>query len=117
MIRLALALCLALVMPATLRADDTQAPHNSRNVILFVVDDQGFQAGCYGNEDIRTPNIDRLAASGVRFTRAGCTSASCSASRSVLLTGLHNHATATTGTRTRITTSAPMTRSERCRSC
>ncbi|MEW4530942.1 sulfatase [Maioricimonas sp. JC845] len=93
MIRLALALCLALVMPATLRADDTQAPHNSRNVILFVVDDQGFQAGCYGNEDIRTPNIDRLAASGVRFTRAGCTSASCSASRSVLLTGLHNHAT------------------------
>ncbi|QDU39155.1 Arylsulfatase [Maioricimonas rarisocia] len=93
MIRLAFALCLALFLSATLRADDTKSPHNGRNVILFVVDDQGFQAGCYGNKEIKTPNIDRLAATGVRFTRASCTSASCSASRSVLLTGLHNHAT------------------------
>jgi N-sulfoglucosamine sulfohydrolase len=37
--------------------------------------------------------LDRLAAGGTRFTRANCTSASCSASRSVILTGLHNHAT------------------------
>ena len=33
-----------------------------RNVVLFVVDDQGFQAGCYGNQVIRTPAIDSLAA-------------------------------------------------------
>jgi N-sulfoglucosamine sulfohydrolase len=73
-------------------ADD--APANSgKNVILFVVDDQGFQAGCYGNDVIKTPGIDRLAASGTRFTRAACTTASCSASRSVLMTGLHNHST------------------------
>lgn len=64
-----------------------------RNVVLFVVDDQGFQAGCYGNPAIKTPNLDRLAGTGTRFTRAFCTTASCSASRSVLMTGLYNHAT------------------------
>ncbi len=69
------------------------AAHHGKNVILFVVDDQGFQAGCYGDPVIQTPAIDRLAASGTRFTRACCTTASCSASRSVLMTGLHNHAT------------------------
>lgn len=63
-----------------------------RNVVLFVTDDQGPDMGCYGNAAIRTPNMDALAADGVRFTHAFCTTASCSASRSVILTGLHNHA-------------------------
>jgi N-sulfoglucosamine sulfohydrolase len=63
-----------------------------RNVVLFVVDDMSLDAGCYGNKAIRTPNIDRLAADGVRFNYAFCTTASCSASRSVILSGLHNHA-------------------------
>ncbi len=65
----------------------------AKNVVIFVVDDQGFQAGCYGNKAIKTPGIDRLSASGTRFSDAYCTSASCSASRSVLMTGLYNHAT------------------------
>lgn len=64
----------------------------ARNVILFVTDDQGQDAGCYGNSVIQTPNLDALAADGTRFTHAFCTTASCSASRSVILTGLHNHA-------------------------
>lgn len=64
-----------------------------RNVVLFVVDDQGFQSGCYGNPTIKTPALDSLATAGTRFTRACCTTASCSASRSVLMTGLYNHAT------------------------
>ncbi len=63
-----------------------------KNVVLFVVDDQGLDAGCYGNTAIRTPHLDRLAAEGTRFDYAFCTTASCSASRSVILTGLHNHA-------------------------
>ncbi len=62
-----------------------------RNVVLFVVDDQGLDAGCYGNPVIQTPNLDRLAQDGTRFRNAFCTTASCSASRSVILTGLHNH--------------------------
>jgi len=62
------------------------------NVILYVVDDQGStDAGCYGNPVIQTPGLDILAAHGTRFTHAFCTTASCSASRSVILSGLHNH--------------------------
>lgn len=63
-----------------------------RNVVLFVCDDLGFQLGCYGDKVARTPNIDGMAKEGVRFTRAYATTASCSPSRSVILTGLHNHA-------------------------
>lgn len=62
-----------------------------RNVILYVVDDMGLTAGCYGNTVIRTPGLDALAAGGTRFTHAFCTTASCSPSRSVMLTGLYNH--------------------------
>jgi len=57
----------------------------------MIGDDHGLDAGCYGNRVIATPNLDRLAAQGSRFTHAFCTTASCSASRSVILTGLHNH--------------------------
>jgi N-sulfoglucosamine sulfohydrolase len=59
-----------------------------------VVDDQGSDdAGCYGNPVIKTPGLDALAREGTRFTHAFCTTASCSASRSVILSGLYNHAT------------------------
>lgn len=63
-----------------------------RNIVLIVTDDQGMVAGCYGNSVIKTPNIDGLAADGTRFTNAFCTTSSCSPSRSVILTGLFNHA-------------------------
>ena len=63
------------------------------NVVLIVSDDHGLDAlGCYGNEVIKTPNLDGLARDGVRFVNAFCTTASCSASRSVILTGMYNHA-------------------------
>ncbi len=63
------------------------------NIILLVADDHGTDAlGCYGNPVIKTPTLDKLATEGVRFTNAFCTSASCSASRSTLLTGMYNHA-------------------------
>lgn len=62
------------------------------NLVLFVTDDQGAVAGCYGDPDAHTPHLDALAAEGVVFTRAFATTASCSASRSVILSGQHNHA-------------------------
>lgn len=62
------------------------------NIVLFVTDDQSPVAGCYGSPLIQTPHLDALAKEGTRFTRAYATTASCSASRSVILTGLHNHA-------------------------
>ncbi len=63
-----------------------------KNIVLIVGDDHGLDLGCYGNSVIKTPNLDALAADGVVLDRAFCTTASCSASRSVILTGLHNHA-------------------------
>lgn len=65
------------------------------NIVMIVSDDHGREAlGCYGNPVIKTPSIDKLASHSVRFDNAFCTSASCSASRSVLMTGKFNHATA-----------------------
>jgi len=63
------------------------------NIILIVSDDHGRgDLGCYGNTNIATPNLDYLASQGLRFDNAYCTTSSCSASRSVILTGLYNHA-------------------------
>ena len=62
------------------------------NVILIVADDHGKEAlGCYGNPVVQTPNLDAFAAGATRYDRAFCTTSSCSASRSVILSGLHNH--------------------------
>jgi N-sulfoglucosamine sulfohydrolase len=63
-----------------------------RNIVLIVTDDQSPDLGCYANPVLKTPAIDALAADATRFTNAFATTASCSASRSVILSGLHNHA-------------------------
>jgi arylsulfatase A-like enzyme len=61
------------------------------NVILILADDLGWgDLGCYGQEKIRTPNIDRLAASGMRFTQAYAGNTVCAPSRSALMTGMHS---------------------------
>ncbi|MBI2940145.1 MAG: sulfatase-like hydrolase/transferase [Chloroflexi bacterium] len=58
------------------------------NVVFILSDDQGiWAAGCYGNPEIRTPNIDRLAAGGVRFSNFFVATPVCSPSRATLLTG------------------------------
>lgn len=62
-----------------------------RNVIFFIADDLGHQIGCYGHPQVKTPHMDALAADGTLFLNAYATTASCSASRSVIMTGLHNH--------------------------
>lgn len=78
---------------AALAASSSAAAEDKRpNIVLIVSDDHGRgDLGCYGNPVIQTPNLDKLAAEGVRFTNAFCTTASCSASRSVILSGLYNH--------------------------
>jgi N-sulfoglucosamine sulfohydrolase len=63
------------------------------NILLLIADDLGRMAGCYGAPAIRTPHIDRLARAGTRFDMAFTSTASCSASRSVIYTGLHTHET------------------------
>ena len=53
------------------------------NILIIFTDDQGYgDVGCYGNDKIKTPHQDTLASQGTLFTRAFCTTASCSASRS-----------------------------------
>jgi uncharacterized sulfatase len=62
------------------------------NIVIFIADDQGIEhVGCYGNAVVRTANIDRLAAEGMRFTRAYTVTAMCAPSRSALYTGLYPH--------------------------
>jgi arylsulfatase A-like enzyme len=60
------------------------------NIILILADDLGYgDVGCYGQTHIQTPNIDRLASEGVRFTQAYAGSAVCAPSRCAMITGLH----------------------------
>jgi len=68
-----------------------QAPARPPNIVLVFTDDQGYgDLGCYGSKDIATPNIDRLAAEGVRFTDFYASQAVCSSSRASLLTGCYS---------------------------
>ena len=62
-----------------------------KNIIFFITDDESPTLGCYGDEVAVPPAIAALAADGTLFTHAFATTASCSASRSVVMSGLHNH--------------------------
>ncbi len=60
------------------------------NIIFILADDLGYnELGCYGQEIIKTPNIDRIAAEGMRFTQHYSGSPVCAPSRCVLMTGKH----------------------------
>ncbi|MBM3852963.1 MAG: arylsulfatase [Verrucomicrobia bacterium] len=61
------------------------------NVLLILADDLGYgDLGCYGQKEIQTPHLDRLAAEGMRFTQFYAGSSVCAPSRSCLMTGRHN---------------------------
>jgi len=67
----------------------TMAQQNARpNIVFIPVDDLRPILGCYGNTNIKTPNIDRLAKKGIVFNKAYCQQAVCNPSRVSLLTGL-----------------------------
>ena len=83
------------VLATAARDDSRQTP--ARHIVMFVADDHGQDTGAYGHPVVKTPNLDALAAEGVLFRHAYATTASCSASRSVILSGLHNHRTAQYG--------------------
>ncbi len=77
---------LALLAATPLRAQETRPP----NVVIIFTDDQGYSdVGCYGAKGFQTPNLDRMAAEGVRFTDFYVAQAVCSASRTALLTGCY----------------------------
>ena len=60
------------------------------NIVFIMADDLGYgELGCYGQSKIRTPNIDRIAAEGMRFSNAYSGCSVCAPARSVLMTGMH----------------------------
>ncbi len=69
----------------------TTATPSKPNIVFIMADDLGYgDLGCYGQDLLKTPNIDRLAKEGLRFTQAYAGGPVCTPSRSVLMTGLHN---------------------------
>jgi arylsulfatase A-like enzyme len=87
-VRVIAAFGLAVTLGATpaAGADEAAGPPN---VVVFLADDQGWgDLACYGSKDLRTPNLDALAAGGVRFTAWYAAAPVCSPSRAALLTGL-----------------------------
>jgi len=77
---------------ATTRADAAAPPAPPPNVVLIFCDDLGYgDVGCFGATDIRTPNIDRLAAEGTRFTSFYVAQPVCTASRAALMTGCYSN--------------------------
>ncbi len=80
-------LLLALLLTSlTLSAADSRPP----NVVIILVDDLGYaDLGCFGAEKIKTPNMDRMASEGMKFTSFYVAQAVCSASRAALLTGCY----------------------------
>jgi arylsulfatase A-like enzyme len=85
--RTAIAASLVVAVACTvLAADPSQRP----NVILILADDLGYgDVGCFGQTQIQTPNLDRLAREGLRFTDFYAGSTVCAPSRCVLMTGYH----------------------------
>ena len=64
------------------------------NIILFIADDVSWDdLGCYGNRNVKTPNIDKLATQGIRFDNFFLTASSCSPSRNSIITGRYPHNT------------------------
>ena len=82
-----LAVLLALASPAAVAASAPAAPRKA-NIVLFLIDDLGWRdIGANGSTYYQTPNIDRLAREGVRFTDAYAACAVCSPTRAAVLTG------------------------------
>jgi iduronate 2-sulfatase len=78
---------LMLALPTAMHAAETRKASTKPNVLFIAVDDLRTSLGCYGDTLVKSPNIDRLAAQGVRFNRAYCHQAVCGPSRASILTG------------------------------
>src|SRR5438445_9237287 len=81
---------LLLAVGSSVRAQDPANAGRLPNIVIIFADDLGYgDLGCYGNKGIDTPNLDRMAREGVRFTDFYVAQPVCSASRAALLTGCY----------------------------
>ncbi len=82
------------ILTSCSQTEEIQKP----NIIFIMADDLGYsETGCYGQKLIKTPNIDRLAAEGMKFTQVYSGCSVCAPARSVLMTGLHTGHTTVRG--------------------
>jgi arylsulfatase len=80
----------AVLLLAVVHAAPSAAADRSPNVVLIFTDDQGYgDVGCFGAKGFETPNLDKLAKQGVRFTDFHVSQPVCSASRASLMTGCY----------------------------
>src|SRR5215218_415649 len=71
---------------------DGRPPGRPPNIVFIMADDLGYaDVACYGRPDVRTPNVDRLAAGGVRLLQAYANSSVCTATRVGLITGRYQY--------------------------
>ena len=85
----AAALVVAIVIPCSARAADEQSKTARPNILWITCEDISPHLGCYGDTRAITPNLDRLARQGVRYTRAFATASVCTPARSCLITGVY----------------------------
>lgn len=98
-LKLCAAICVVTMMHFSSAAKGENSIYEKKpNVIFILVDDMGYgDLGCYGQEIIQTPNIDRMASEGIRFTQHYAGSTVCAPSRAALMTGMHTGHTAVRG--------------------
>ncbi len=90
---------IALLMSGITNAEpDNTEPNNvgtekdkRPNIVWILIEDWGPDLSCYGTKGIHTPNVDKLASEGIRYTNAFTTSPVCSTSRSAMMTGFHQN--------------------------
>jgi arylsulfatase A-like enzyme len=88
-VRLLCVSSLCVLCASVVRAEGPE-PGRKPNIVFILADDLGYgDLGCYGQEQIRTPRIDRMASEGMRFTQCYAGSTVCAPSRCSLMTGLH----------------------------
>src|SRR5947208_15335198 len=86
--RMGVSLCLAALLTTAVHGADAEP--KKPNIVFILADDLGYgDLGCYGQERIRTPRIDRMASQGMRFTQCYAGSTVCTPSRCSLMTGQH----------------------------
>ncbi|MGF1579397.1 MAG: sulfatase [Gemmataceae bacterium] len=89
-----LACCFVAWFAPSVVGQDKKDTKQRPNIVIIIADDVGWNdLGCYGHPHIRTPNLDKLAKEGMRFTAAFLTTSSCSPSRCSIMTGRYPHST------------------------
>jgi len=81
---------LLILLLAACAGERTPAAERPPNIVIILTDDQGYaDVGCFGGKGVRTPNLDRMAREGMRFTDFYVAQAVCTASRAALMTGCY----------------------------